>query len=62
MPSRAHREAVVQRQREALARGPMNDEEEAVFASQQAAQDRAAWLRRHPELAESELPLEAPHA
>jgi len=58
MPSRAHMEAVVQRQREALARGDMSPEEKAEFASQQAAQDRAAWLRRHPELAEPEVPLE----
>jgi hypothetical protein len=58
MSTRAHREAVVRRERELLSRGPMSDEEEATFASQQAAQDRAAWLRRHPELAEPELPLE----
>lgn len=62
MHNRAHREAVVQRQRETLARGAMSPDEEAEFHSQQAAQDRAAWLRRHPDLATSELPLEAPHA
>ena len=58
MPTRAQREALLQRAREALARGPLTDDEEALFASQQAAQDRAAWLRRHPELATAELPLE----
>lgn len=58
MSSRAHREAVVRREREILSRGPMSEEEEAVFASQQAAQDRAAWMRRHPELAAPELPLD----
>lgn len=58
MPTRSHREAVVQRQREALARGDMSPEEKAEFASQQAAKDREAWLRRRPELAAPELPLE----
>lgn len=58
MASRAHREAIVRRERELLSRGPLTEEEEAVFASQKAAQDRAAWLRRHPELAAPELPLE----
>lgn len=58
MPSRAHMEAVVQRQCEALARGDMSPEEKAEFASQQKAQDHAAWLRKRPELAAPELPLE----
>ena len=61
MASSAHREAVMQRVNAALARGQMSPEEEAAFHSQQAAQDHAAWLRRHPELAEPELPLEARH-
>ena len=59
--SDAHREAVLQQVNAALARGEMSPEEKAAFASQQAAQDRAAWLRRHPELATSELPLEGCH-
>lgn len=58
MPTRTQREAVLQRAREAMARGPLTDDEEALFASQQAAQDRAAWLRRCPESATAELPLE----
>ncbi|KRD71418.1 hypothetical protein [Lysobacter sp. Root96] len=58
MASRAHVEAVLERAREQMARGALTDEEAALFASQQAAQDRAAWLHRHPELATAELPLE----
>ena len=57
MASRAHREEVARRAREALARGPMDAEEEAEFASQQAAEDREAWLRRRPELRAPELQL-----
>lgn len=62
MPSRSHRDEVMERQREALARGPLSHDEEAEFAAQQAEQDHAAWLRRHPELAAPELPLEVRHA
>lgn len=59
MSSCAHREAVLQQVNAALSRGQLSEEEQAKFHSQQAAQDHAAWLRRHPELAEPELPLEA---
>ena len=57
MPSRAHCEAVVRREREMLARGPLTDEEQVEFDCSRAYEMRQAELRRHPEVIAPELPL-----
>lgn len=58
MPTRAQREAVLQREREAYARGPLSDAERVRFDEQRAWEMRRAELRRHPSPIDPELPLE----
>jgi len=58
MPSRAHCEAIVRREREMLARGPMTHDEEVEFDQARAYEMHRAELRRHPEQVEPELQLE----
>lgn len=57
MPSRAHCEAVLQRAREAMARGVLSEEEREAFDYERAREMHRAELRRHPERLEPELPL-----
>lgn len=57
MPTRAQREAIVRREREILARGPMSDEEQTAFDLARAYEMHRAELRRHPEQIEPELQL-----
>ena len=57
MPSRAQREAIIRRERELLARGPLSDEEQTQFDLARAYEMHRAELRRHPGQVEPELPL-----
>lgn len=57
MPSRAQREAIVRREREMLARGPLSDAEQTSFDLARAYEMHCAELRRHPEQIAPELPL-----
>ena len=62
MPSRAQREAVVRREREILARGPMTEDEQVEFQCKQAWATHELELKKYPERFAPELPLETPHA
>ena len=57
MPSRAQREAIIRRERELLARGPLSDEEQTQFDRARSYEMHRAELRRHPEQVEPELPF-----
>lgn len=57
MPSRAHCEEVMRREREMLARGTMTADEEREFEISKAFEMHRAELRRNPEVIAPELPL-----
>lgn len=57
MPSRAHCEEVMRREREMLARGAMTADEEREFEISKAFEMHRAELRRNPEAIAPELPL-----
>lgn len=58
MPTRAQREEVLRREREALKRGDLSPEEKAAFASEQRRKDAEAWRRIRPQ-PQLELPERA---
>lgn len=58
MPSRAHCEEVMRREREMLARGTMTADEEREFEISKAFEMHRAELRRNPEAIAPELPLQ----
>lgn len=57
MSNRAKREAVLQREREALARGSLSEEEQVRFDQDRAWEMHQAEKRRQGSTCEPELPL-----